>query len=408
MSREKFDPAIVRTAVGLHNEGLNVTSIARKMQRSRSSVQHWIGRYNDGGCKLDDDGGLWWGDQYHPPTSIEGDIGSLPSHLVEPAPVPRQSNNDQEPHWQKELDEFQRQASRSPAVSEQIGAADRPDVKPLWQGDGVAEMWAKAEEQNEKAVNKAIHRSKFEVNLGNDPVGICFVSDQHISGSNSVCLRKMREDAELIAEAPGLYACIGGDGVDNHVKHRSALLAARSTPGDQWLLYEYYLGQFAHKIIAMISGNHDAWTQGFAGLDMVNWIAKKNRICYAPAEAHLDVTVGGYKYLVSFRHQYRMNSSFNETHAVKQWLRHGDTPFDVGCVCHHHTPAIEEGLVMGEHRIFCRPGSYQITSSHSRQYGYNLTTPTCPTVVFYPGERKLIGFYSVRAAAKWLKMELGK
>lgn len=406
MSRRTFDPEQIRAAVGLFNDGVNVTAISKQLERSRSTVQIWIQRYQDGGCKIEDDGGLWWGENYYPPTGSGVTQSETPRAAVEPIQAAR--NGESDAQWQEQKQEFQRHASRSPAVMEQLGDDNRPDVKPLWQGEGVAEMWAKAEERNEKAVNKAIHRSKFEVNLGNDPVGICFVSDQHISGSNSVCLRKMREDAELIAESPGLYACLGGDGVDNHVKHRSALLAARSTPGDQWLLYEYYLGLFAHKVIAMISGNHDAWTQGFAGLDMVNWIAEKNRICYAPAEAHLDVTVGGWKYLVSFRHQYRMNSSFNETHAVKQWLRHGDTPFDVGCVCHHHTPAIEEGLVMGEHRIFCRPGSYQITSSHSRQYGYNLTTPTCPTVVFYPGERKLIGFYSVRAAAKWLRMELGK
>jgi hypothetical protein len=402
-----FNAGDVRKAVELHTTGMTITEVAEAVGRKRTTISSWIHKYNDGALKLNDDGGIWWGKEYYPP------------NVIDPPPVPGIEPEEQdtgpelqdtgpEPHWAQERDEFAQRAARSPAVAEQIGEPDRPDVTPLWKGEGVADLWAKAEEQNEVAVNKAITRSKFEVDLGNDPVGISFVSDQHISVSNSVCLRKMREDAELIAESPGLYACVGGDGVDNHVKHRSALLAAKSTPGEQWLLYEYYLGLFAHKIIAMISGNHDAWTKGFAGLDMVHWIAEKNRICYAPAEAHLDVTVGGYEYLVSFRHQYRMNSSFNETHAVKQWLRHGDTPFDVGCVCHHHTPALEEGLVMGEHRIFCRPGSYQITSAHSRQYGYNITTPTCPTVIFYPGERKLMGFYSVRDAAKWLRMELGK
>ena len=391
----KFDPQLVAESFRLFDEGVKLMDIAAKLDKAHTTVIGWLDKYRDGDASIEGST-LRYGNRIYDLDDVEQEVP-----LTEDTPKGEWLND--------EMGAMEQAAKRFPAYREQVVENDRPDVPPQWTGDDdPAELWRMAEKKNERAVTKAIHRSKFDVKLGNDPVGICFVSDQHISAQNSVCLKRMREDAELIASTDGLFACLGGDGVDNHVKHRSALLAARSTPGDQWLLYEYYMGLFAHKILAMISGNHDAWTEGFAGLDMVNWIAKKNRICYAPAEAHLNVDVGGCDYLISFRHQYRMNSSFNETHAVKQWLRHGDTPFDVGCVCHHHTPAMEECLIMGEHRIFCRPGSYQITSSPSRQYGYNLTTPTCPTVVFYPGERRLVGFYSVQDAAKWLKIELGK
>ena len=382
MQRQVKNPDQIYSAIVMYKKGDNLAKVGRALGVPRTTVQGWIEKFNGGQVNID--GGRL---NYHGATyDVGGSVDSQPVAFQQEQPSLPQTDQDKA-NWNNEMEQFNRAALHSPAVREQTGANDRPDVIPKWEADDVAMLWDQAEKKNEKAVNKALNRSKFDVKMGNDPVGICFVSDQHISVSNSVCLRRMRQDAELIAETDGLFACLGGDGVDNHVKHRSALLAAKSSPGDQWLLYEYYLGLFAHKVIAMISGNHDAWTEGFAGLDMVQWIAKKNRVCYAPAEAHLDVDVGGQEYLISFRHQYRMNSTFNETHAPKQWLRHGDRLFDVGCVCHHHSPAMEECLIMGDHRIFCRPGSYQITSSHSRQYGYNLTTPTCPTVVFYPGER---------------------
>ena len=396
-----FDGELIAKAIGLMEQGLGCTDISYEVGRAPSTVSGWITKWKQGAAKVEN-GTLYYGSRIvdlSPQSKAKPD-NSEPVRYHEP---------DDWPDMDDDIEKMSSAAKHSPAYQDQIKSAgvDRPDVTPMWSPDDISDMWERAEKQNEKAVNKAIHRSRFEANLGSDPVGITFVSDQHISARNSVCLKRMREDAELIAETKGLYACLGGDGVDNHVKHRSAIVNARSTPADQWLLYEYYLGIFAHKVLAMISGNHDAWTEAMAGVDMVNWIASKNRICYAPAEAHLDVSVGSHEYKISFRHQYRMNSTFNETHAVKQWLRHGDTPFDVGCVCHHHSPAIEECLIMGEHRLFCRPGSYQITSSHSRQYGYNLTTPTCPTVVFYPDTRRLIGFYDVKDAAKWLNMELG-
>ena len=399
MRRKSFKAEEAVEAHYRYESGESITDIAQGMGRAQSTVSTWLAKFRDGYARVEGNELIWNGKRM--PIDARKPTGRVAPDPVVPVQPTRE--------WQDEMSQMTRSAMSSPAAREQIGSDDRPDVRPHWEGgDDAAMLWQQAEKHNEKAVNKAIKRSNFSVKLGNDPVGIAFVSDQHISAQNSVCLKRMREDAELIAATPNLFACLGGDGVDNHVKHRSALLAARSTPGDQWLLYEYYLSLFAHKILAMISGNHDAWTEGFAGFDMVNWIAQKNKICYAPAEAHLDVDVGGQQYLISFRHQYRMNSTFNETHAVKQWLRHGDRPFDVGCVCHHHSPAVEECLIMGEHRIFCRPGSYQITSSHSRQYGYNLTTPTCPTIVFYPSERRIVGFYGVQDAAKWLRMELGK
>jgi hypothetical protein len=170
-------------------------------------------------------------------------------------------------------------------------------------------------------------------------------------------------------------------------------------------LFDYYLSIFSEKIIALVSGNHDLWADQIAGIDMVAWIAKQRKLCYAPDEARIDLTVGKTLYKLAVRHQYRFNSSLNLLHTVKRWWAHGEAPFDIGAVCHHHDPAIESFTFHGQECWGCRPGAYQITSAYSRQYGYNSTSPRCPSFVLFPDERRILGFVDIRGALKTLKAE---
>lgn len=270
----------------------------------------------------------------------------------------------------------------------------------------IQDLWKHAEEEAERRIAYSQERSKFAVEFGDKPIAVSFISDQHIAPGTPVDFRRMRQDAELIAETPNLYAILGGDGVDNHIKIRPAALAARSQPHEQWELYEYYLSIFAEKIIVLISGNHDAWSDQLAGVDMVSKIAASQKLCYCPAEAFVNVTVGGQLYRLAVRHQYRFNSSMNQGHAVKQWWRFGEVDWDIGCIGHHHEAHVENMAAHGLNRWVCRPGSYQITSSFSRQFGFNSAQPKCPTFILIPGERRILPFFDVRDAVPTLKAML--
>lgn len=273
------------------------------------------------------------------------------------------------------------------------------------------EQWRDCEEDSARRIKDYRDKIRFSIDFeATDPglpIGVSFISDQHISPGNLIDFRRMREDAELVAETPGLYACLGGDGVDNHIVIPSATLAARSQPQEQWQLYNWYLGIFAHKIMAMISGNHDAWTDKKAGVDMVHWLAQRNRICYSPFEARMTATVGGHPYKIAFRHRYRFSSSLNITHAVKRWWDMGEEDFDVGVICHEHEPEVNSFHRHGLERWAGRPGAYQVGSSFVREFGWNQTAPTCPTFILYPGTREMTGFNDVRKAARFLKSERG-
>lgn len=265
-----------------------------------------------------------------------------------------------------------------------------------WDGP---EEWARAEKDSVKRIEKAQKQGKFDIAFDR-PIALVAISDQHIAPGTPVDFRRMREDAELVANQDGFYALLGGDGIDGHIKHRAAVLAARSQPDDQYRLFNHYLSIFSSKILCMVTGNHEWWSNQIGGVDMVARLAEQNRICYAGHEARLTVRVGGHPYEVMIRHQSRFNSSFNQSHAVKRHFEMGEGPYDIGIIGHHHEHCCESFIRHGMIRWACRPGSYQITSAYSKQFGFADSIPTCPTFILIPGKREIVGFADVRQAAK--------
>jgi hypothetical protein len=299
--------------------------------------------------------------------------------------------------------------SKSMNVVSEDPKAGKVSVESQWKDDyDPVKAWESAEKRGRKAIRKAINNGVFDVNFEKGPIAISVISDQHIAPGSTCNFERLREDAELIRDTPGFYAVFGGDGVDNHIKHRSALIHAQSSPDQQWKLFDHYLQLFGDKILTIISGNHDAWTAQIGGVDYLGKIAEQNKICYAPAEARLNISVAGQEYKMMVRHQTgRFNSSLNQTHAVKRHYEYGTDLFDIGVICHHHEAACEAFIRHGLKRYAARPGSYQILSPYAHQYGYSRAIPTCPTFILFPEERRMIGFDDVKDAVwAWGNLEL--
>lgn len=270
--------------------------------------------------------------------------------------------------------------------------------------------WAAAKRRTKATI--AYHETRHQVELAfrdTKPIGISFISDQHIAQGGAVALDRMERDARLICNTSGLYAVLGGDGVDNHIKHKAAMVNSESRPAREWELYDHYLGFFGHSLVAGISGNHDDWTQDFAGVDVVSQLFKRRKLVFAPDFIVLTVRIQdgpedeGQVYRVKVRHQFRYESSFNKGHSIKRMWEMDQHDFDVGVLCHKHEPHMEPFIKHGQMRIALRPGSYQIVTGHSRRYGFANATPTCPTVILWPGRREMMGFWDVRHAASYLR-----
>lgn len=260
-----------------------------------------------------------------------------------------------------------------------------------------------------RAVDRA-HAQRYALAkiVSDRPIAIAFASDQHFSASAAVDVEQALMDAEAIQQTPGLYVLLGGDGVDNHIKHRAAMVAKSSEPTDEYRLYDHYLRTLGHKVLGVVSGNHDDWTRDTAGVDMVALLASRHRMHYAPDEMVMTIQLVGQdgevrqSYTAKVRHQYRYNSSLNLGHTVKRMYDMGGDPFDVGVVCHNHEAHIESFDRHGLTRWALRPGSYQVQTSHGRRYGYGPGYPTCPGVVLWPGERRIEAFHDLRGVVEKL------
>ncbi len=285
-----------------------------------------------------------------------------------------------------------------PAIHEPLESVDGPTIIPEYIGEhrDAAALWKRAEKNNEEVIEYQKHRHRAAVDFAdqNLPVGLIFASDQHIT-KGATNLKRMRKDAELIRDAEGAYAILGGDGVDNHVKHRSAMVQGGSKPSEEWDMYDHYLGTFQNKILAMISGNHDDFSKDITDFDVVGNLAKKHRLFYAPDYVVLDISVGKQTYGTLVRHQYRYESTFNKGHAIKRLWEMGQHDFDIGCLCHKHEVHCEPFFKHGKRRMAIRPGSYQFTSGYGRRYGYGTSDPYCPTVIVLPHVKHMIGFDSM-------------
>jgi hypothetical protein len=364
------DIAIIRSVAGLKQNDPEFIAAAAKVGRSLASVR----------CKLRVLGVRDMNRTYAPPPKVE------PPHVKRSDVL------------EMKVAALEQELARTAVVSDRVNVTTRADESLT-----AEQLWDSAERDSLLRLKDAFEKHRFEAVLPDKPCGIAFVSDLHIAPGTPCDFTRMREDARLIAATPGLYCVLGGDYVDNHIKHRAAIMAARSQPGDQWHLFNYYLSILAHKVIAMISGNHDDWTNSIGGIDMLHVIAKQQRLAYAPDEARIAIRCGAQNYKVAVRHQFRLNSSFNQTHSPKQWFRNGTEDFDIGVVCHHHEPASEHCILHGQKRWVARPGAYQYTSAYSRQLGYNPSLPTCPTAIIFPHERRIVGFDDVRDAALMLR-----
>jgi hypothetical protein len=332
---------------------------------------------------------------------VESQISSMNSNPPKATPAPSMQAETDNMELSALRQEVRKLKEGKPHVTSEHDDEEEAESDPK-------EVWDRAERDCDRKISKVKKAGLFSAEFDAKPIGITFVSDQHIAPGTPVAMKRMREDAELIASTPRLFACLNGDGIDGHIKHRAAILGARSTPDDQWRLFDYYLQIFHESILLITSGNHDAWTVHLAGTDVLRRIAEQNKVRYAPHEARLTVKVGTQPYSLALRHQFRMNSSFNQTHAVKQWFRLGESDFDIGVVSHHHECAVEQFLARGQMRYAIRPGSYQITSSYAADLGYSHSIPACPTVILFPGERKVWVFHDVRDGAECLNLLLGK
>jgi len=230
------------------------------------------------------------------------------------------------------------------------------------------------------------------------PVGIAWLADIHAEAE------LLEEDIQTILETPNLYVVLGGDMIDNHIKHLAAIVASDRTPDSQWTWLFQLLDRLAPKLVAVVSGNHENWSKALTGFDLLKFYTSRFlKVPYDADEMGLTIRLKGVSYLAAIRHRYRGGSSATPTLKVKNWWRDGDFDFDVGVICHDHTAGLEPFVRHGVTRWAVRPGTYQLDSDYAVSEGYHGALPATPVTIFKPGVRDLHSFLHLNWAAEYLK-----
>jgi hypothetical protein len=207
---------------------------------------------------------------------------------------------------------------------------------------------------------------------------------------------------DLILNTPGMFCVLGGDVIDNHIKHLAAVIASSMPASQQWEWLQRIIKKLLPKLVAIVGGNHEAWTVSMTGLDLYKYIAKLLAVPYDADEITLNAKMKGVSYVGTIRHKYRFNSTFNPEHSVRRLWELGDDDFDFGVVCDKHVATVAPFVRHRRERWVIRPGTYQTNSKFAKSVGFHGALAVTPAIILMPGQRDLHGFARLDWAARTL------
>jgi len=190
--------------------------------------------------------------------------------------------------------------------------------------------------------------------------GIVFWSDQHIGNIWTQTLTILKE-AEIIETTPGLYCAHGGDMTDGAIpaSPHSGIKSEQIVP--PFMQRECAIRvakQIANKLILVIQGCHERWTNDAADYDFMAQAAKETDTVYAGGgtKFYLECT-GGAKYCGVYHHKATGYSQFNGCHpCVRRALFH-EQEADIIAVAHEHITAQSIEVIGERLRYMMRTGA---------------------------------------------------
>lgn len=177
------------------------------------------------------------------------------------------------------------------------------------------ELLVKSKVQRSKKQRNRASQHKKTVRLEAKPVGILVFGDPHVD--NEGCdWDALYQHVELARSTEGVLAACVGDMQDNWVGRLARLYSKSSTKAsDGWRLSEWLLNQL--QWIAIVGGNHDAWSHG-PGVDPMKWLTQKCGVqCYAPNELRITIKWDNDELdpiIWVLRHDFSGRSWFHPTH----------------------------------------------------------------------------------------------
>lgn len=240
----------------------------------------------------------------------------------------------------------------------------------------------------------ASEQSEVGMTLQDDaPVLVVYSSDWHV-GHEWCDMARLERDLRTVQETPGVYVVLGGDLIDNVITASppGAQFEGLAPPRIQKLLAEHALAFLKGRVIAVLLGNHEARSLRDDDFDFCAYLAQKTSAPYLGPIGLLTARLGDQEYHLLVGHRFRMNSTFNKTHAAKRAMEL-IADADAVMLGDKHDAAGETSWVRQHARWFAQAGSYLRHSRFGRSLGYLGAQPTMPGVILFPAEHRVLGVF---------------
>jgi hypothetical protein len=238
-------------------------------------------------------------------------------------------------------------------------------------------------------------------------VCIVGVGDQHF-GNPGTDVRRAMEEAEIIAETPGMYAVVLGDAIDNYILAKMQHLNFNHTQPVkmQDVLLKRYLRIIGPKLALWVSGNHEGWTQDITGRDPIKAVVGQfaPKALYHTDDCRVTVQVGPHEWPGRIRHKWRGNSIYNLTHAIERaWRFDHDFVWAIGAHT-HRSGAVREFNAGGQIGVAALLGSYKTIDTYAIELGVEKANGNTAVALLMDGETGTItGYSNLELAAKIMR-----
>jgi len=294
--------------------------------------------------------------------------------------------------------------SPPPEVNQQVMKIEFPDKKePTF---NYRDFLKTAIDLQRQKKDKEVSQLEATVKIYTDkPFAISFTSDWHL-GSPYTDYEAILRHMDLWLRVPNMFIAPLGDITDNFViaAIKSGMLSTLFSPQDQHDVAQQMFTELGQKVLFAEGGNHEGFTSGEVGLDLAASFYKGLKCPYLREGGGVNIIVNDFiTYRIYAKHRYRYFSSLNVTNSVKR-MHDMESPFDVGVIGHYHVPTFEHSHrwsgAMQKDTIFIVTGSYKVDDRWTREMGFAARgTIGCPTVIFFPNQKKMLPFRYVEDAA---------
>lgn len=281
----------------------------------------------------------------------------------------------------------------------------------------IAELVADRLKQTSRRLRNDALRELVEIELDvSGPYAIAMIGDPHMD--NPGCnLELLLAHTELIAGTDGMFAVCVGDMQDNWVGRLARLWASQGIAArDSQRLVDWWLQQFAGKLLAICEGNHDCWSHGLNTLSPLAWIESRLGTVVESHGVRLRLSPNDSGAVtINMRHDFPGRSQYNAAHGPNKSLLFGCRD-DVAVAGHTHEfgfgVRLDPETRKPMHAV--RLGSYKHSDDYARTLGLldnNVTE--CAVLMVDPDEpdprhRTWIETNPFRAAKLLRMMRKGK